>query len=187
VATLAVPALLAVALLRSDILRLVSPEFSGAEALFMLALLPIPYMQCSFSLAGNIVVMTGHSRLNLLNSTTTAVANTLLNLWLIPLLGPLGAALASTAATFLKTSMELVEARIVASARLLFRIIYRPHLAGLVAGAALFWAVSALPALDTSFLHRLGALAAGLLLYAGTLIALNGRLPRIPSALRSEA
>jgi O-antigen/teichoic acid export membrane protein len=187
VATLAVPALLAVALLRSDILRLVSPEFSGAEALFMLALLPIPYMQCSFSLAGNIVVMTGHSRLNLLNSTTTAITNTLLNVWLIPLMGPLGAALASAAATALKTGMELVEAWYVAHARLVLRLIYRPHLAGLLTGGALLVALSAAPVLNTSFLYRLGALAAALLLYGGILIALNGRLPQMPLPLRSTS
>jgi O-antigen/teichoic acid export membrane protein len=151
----------------------------------MLALLPIPYLQCSFSLAGNIVVMTGHSRLNLLNSTTTALVNTLLNVWLIPLLGPLGAALASTAATFVKTSMELVEARIVANARLLVRAVYRPHVAGAVAGAGLLLTLGAYPLLDTAFVYRLGALTGTILLYGGVLTVLAGRLPRMPAALRS--
>jgi len=187
IATLAVPALLAIALLRTDLLRLVSPEFSGADALFMLALLPIPYLQCSFSLAGNIVVMTGHSRLNLLNSTTTALSNTLLNIWLIPLLGPFGAALASTASTLVKTSMELVEAWWVAHARLFVRVIYRPHLAGLLAGLGLLLALGTYPVLDTSFVFRLGTLAGTLLLYGGLLVALNGRLPTIPTALQRSS
>jgi O-antigen/teichoic acid export membrane protein len=187
IAMLTVPALFVIAVLRTDILGIVSPEFAGAEALFMLALLPIPYMQCSFSLAGNIVVMTGHSRLNLLNSVTTATTNTLLNVWLIPLLGPLGAALASTGATALKTSMELVEAWWVANARLLVRAIYRPHLAGLLAGVGGYLAFVLYPVLASTFAYRAGMLAGVLLAYAGLLLALNGRLPRVPPALRSTA
>jgi O-antigen/teichoic acid export membrane protein len=185
IAMLTVPALLAVAVLRSDVLRLVSPEFAGADALFMLALLPIPYMQCSFSLAGNIVVMTGHSQLNLLNSTTTALSNTLLNIWLIPLLGPLGAALASTVATGIKTTMELVEAWWVANARLLLRAIYRPHLAGLLTGGGLYLLYVLYPVLHSSFPYRLGSLMGALLFFGALLIVLNGRLPQIPPALRS--
>lgn len=183
-ATLTVPALLAVALLRTDILRLVSPEFAGADALFMLALLPIPYLQCSVGLAGNVVVMTGHSQLNLLNSTTTALANTLLNVWLIPVLGPLGAALASTAATVLKTIMELVEAQVVAGTRLLLRAVYRPHLAGLLAGGALGLALWTSPDLGAALPDRLAVLGGTLLLYGALLVALTGRWPQRPAVLR---
>lgn len=185
IATLAIPALLAVAVLRTDILRLVSPEFAGADALFMLVLLPIPYMQCSFGLGGNIVVMTGHSGLNLLNSSTTALSNTLLNVWLIPLLGPLGAALASALATLLKTIMELTEAWLVANARILLGDVYRPHLAGLLAGSALLLAFGLYPSLDASFLYRLGSLSSVLLVYGGLLVALNGELPQTPSVLKN--
>jgi O-antigen/teichoic acid export membrane protein len=164
-----------------------SPKFAGAKALFMLALLPIPYMQCSFGLAGNIVVMTGHSQLNLLNSTTTALCNTLLNVWLIPLLGPLGAALASAASTLLKTCMQLVEADIVANARLLLRAMYRPHLAGAIAGGGLLLALAVYPSLEATFLLRLGLVAGTLLLYGGALVALTGRLPQMPSALQKPS
>lgn len=184
IATLAVPALGAVALLRTDILRLISPEFAGMDALFMLALLPIPYLQCSVGLAGNIVVMTGHSQLNLLNSATTALANALLNVWLIPVLGPLGAALASTAATVLKTIMELVEAWGVAQTCLLLRAVYRPHLAGALVAVGIGLALWAYPALDASLLGRLAVLGGALLFYGGLLVALAGRLPRRPAALR---
>jgi len=184
IATLTVPALLAVALLRADVLRLVSPEFAGADALFMLVLLPIPYLQCSTGLAGNIVVMTGHSRLNLLNSTTTAVTNTLLNVWLIPLLGPLGAALASTVATVLKTMMELTEAWVVAGTRLLLGAVYRPHLAGALVGGGLLVLLWLRPDLTTTLSARLAVLTAALVLYGGLLVALAGRWPRRPAVLR---
>ncbi len=187
IATIAIPALLAIAVLRADILRLVSPEFAGADARFMLALLPIPYVQCSFSLAGNIVVMTGHSRLNLLNSSTTAITNALLNVWLIPVLGPLGAALASAGSTVLKTGMELTEARLVAHARLLLRAIWQPHLAGGLAVGGLLLAFSLSPVLDSSFGYRAGTLAGTILLYGGLLVALYGRLPHLPEFLREES
>ncbi len=180
VITIAVPALLAVGVLRGDLLRLVSPEFAGLDTLFMLLLLPIPYLQCSFSLAGNIVVMTGHSRLNLFNSTVTGIINVLLNVWLIPTLGLVGAALASTIATSAKMALEVTEARWVANARLLISEIYGPHLAGaLVAlgmwGAYVVWADT----LGTLFGRSL-MLAAGLITYALILIVINGRIPSIP-------
>lgn len=180
VVTIAIPALLAVGVLRNDVLRVVSPEFAGLDTLFMLVLLPIPYLQCSFSLAGNIVVMTGHSRLNLLNSTITGVLNVLLNVWLIPLLGLVGAALASALATGVKMVLEVVEAHWVADARLLVSEIYRPHLAGALVvlgiwGAETFWGDA------TGTLLGRGLLLGGALVaYALLLIALNGRVPAIP-------
>ncbi|PEN08781.1 hypothetical protein CRI93_03215 [Longimonas halophila] len=180
VITIAIPALLAVGVMRNDLLRLVSPEFAGLDTLFMLLLLPIPYLQCSFSLAGNIVVMTGHSRLNLLNSTITGVLNVLLNVWLIPVLGLVGAALASTIATSVKMALEVVEAHWVANARLLISEIFRPHLAGalVVVGlwsAEVFWG----DATGTLFGRGL-MLATGLAAYTVILIVLNGRIPAIP-------
>lgn len=182
--TLAMPALLAVGILRSDLLRFVSPEFGGADALFMLLLLPIPYLQCSLSLAGNIVVMTGHSRLNLLNSTTTGIVNVLLNVWLIPLLGLPGAAIASTIATGIKTVMEVVEARIVADARLLFSEIYRPHLAGWLAVAGAWAVLTFIDGANASFWHRLGLVGGALFVYLALLTVLNGRLPQLPGINR---
>jgi O-antigen/teichoic acid export membrane protein len=185
--SLAIPALLAVAVLRSDLLRLVHPDFAGEPALFMLLLLPIPYLQCGFGLAGNIVVMTGHSRLNLLNSSTTGAANIALNVWLIPLLGPVGAAAASALSSLLKAVMEVVEARYVARARLLWSEIYKPHAAGLVAVLALGAALQYVPAVQASLGHRLLLLLTVMSLYAGTLIVLLGRLPRLPAVLRNPS
>jgi len=187
ITTLAIPALLAVAVLRSDLLRLVHPDFASEQALFMLLLLPIPYLQCGFGLAGNIVVMTGHSRLNLLNSSTTGVTNALLNWWLIPLFGPVGAAAASALASVLKATLEVVEARYVARARLLWSEIYKPHVAGLVAAGVLAFILLYVPDAHASFGQRLLLLLGVAALYAGTLVALLGRLPRLPAPLRSTS
>lgn len=187
VMTWAMPALLAIAVMRSDLLRLVDPSYVERSALFMLLLLPIPYLQCGFGLAGNIVVMTGHSRLNLMNSAITGVVNALLNWWLIPLFGIAGAASASTLATLLKTSLEVIEARYVARARLLLSEIYAPHVAGLVVSVALVLFLTYVPAAEASFVHRLLLLLGVAGSYAGVLVALLGRLPRLPSRLRRSA
>lgn len=180
IATIAIPALFAVGILRTDLLTLVSPEFADSSALFMLLLLPIPYLQCSVSLAGNIVVMTGHSRLNLLNSTTTGVVNVLLNVWLIPIYGLVGAALASTVATAIKMAMEVTEAHVVAKARLLVSEIYPPHLAGGLVLAASWVALHTVTWFDGSLLGRGALLGAMLAAYAVLLIVITGRIPRLP-------
>ncbi|NNE45325.1 MAG: hypothetical protein HKN37_01560 [Rhodothermales bacterium] len=137
IATWAIPIVLAVVILRGDLLRVVHPDFSGEDTQFMLLLLLIPYLQCSLGLAGNIVVMTGHSGYNLFNSVTTASANVLLNLWWIPLFGPFGAAAASALAAVLTRGLELAEMRWVIRARALIKEMFAPHLAGLLGLAAI--------------------------------------------------
>jgi O-antigen/teichoic acid export membrane protein len=135
-ATLAVPVLLAVAVLRSDLLALASAEYAGRAAFFML-LLPIPYLECSLGLAGNAVIVTGHSPPDLTNNVVSGTINFLLNLWLIPRFGLPGAAAASALAQGLKAVMEVTEMRWVVGVPLLPRLFYKPHLAGALAAGAL--------------------------------------------------
>ncbi|MGI9175688.1 MAG: oligosaccharide flippase family protein [Rhodothermales bacterium] len=184
IAMAAVPVLLGVAILRNDLLRLVSPEFAGAASVFMLFLLPVPYLQCSFGTAGNVVVMTGFSRLNLLNSVTTGVANVLLNLLLIPSFGLVGAAAASGLAAFIRAVMEMGEMRWILKRWPPVRRFYKPHLAGGLAALALagLWQ---LPFFGSGLLARLALFAVIGLLYAGVLVSLLGRWPRFRSPLKS--
>jgi O-antigen/teichoic acid export membrane protein len=141
---LAIPALLLLAIFKGDLLAIIHPEYGGNSA-FMFFLLPIPYLYCSFSLAGNIVAMTGYSKLTLINSLIVSVANILMNLFLIPTLGVVGAALASSVATLILHSFELAEARWVANARLYIRDIYKPHLSGLIAALAMAAGITFVP------------------------------------------
>jgi O-antigen/teichoic acid export membrane protein len=187
ITTIAVPVLLAVAVLRSDLLVIVSPEYVGREALFMLFLLPIPYLQCSLGLTGNTVVMTGNSHLNLANNVVTGTINFLLNLWLIPAFGLIGAATASALATGVKSILEVSEMRYVVGVPFLVRELYEPHLAGwatagVLLGVSVFYATP----LAGSLGYRLGLLGGTLLLYGALLTLLQGRLPRMPSVLREE-
>ncbi|MEM8556556.1 MAG: oligosaccharide flippase family protein [Bacteroidota bacterium] len=137
VSTLLVPALLGVAVLRGDLLSLVVPDFEGQETLFMLALLPVPYFQGSFGLAGNAVVMTGNSHLNLFNNLVAGGGNFALNLWLIPVFGPLGAAIASSTAAAVKAVLEVTELRVVVGVPLYVRSWFQPHVAGTIAAVIL--------------------------------------------------
>jgi O-antigen/teichoic acid export membrane protein len=149
IATIAIPFILLVAIFKEDILAFIHPEYSG-NSLFMFFLLPIPYLYCSFGLAGNVVAMTGYSKITLMNSIIVASINTALNFLLIPKLGLIGAAIASAIAMSILTSLELIEARMVANARLLVKDIFRPHLAGMLAAIILFGGIFYVPWIGNS-------------------------------------
>lgn len=185
ITTLAVPALLGVAVLHADLLRIVSPEYAGAEGLFMLFLLPVPYLQCAFGLAGNVVVMTGHSRLNLFNSMTTASTNVALNTVLIPVFGPVGAAAASGLSALLKAGLELGEMRFLLNVGIRWREQYVPHVAGLIVAVALGLALNATPVFETHLGYRIGLAVAAMLGFGAVLTLLQGRLPRLPAPLQA--
>lgn len=135
IATIAIPIILLMAIFKDYLLVFIHPEYGG-DSTFMYYLLPIPYLFCSFSLAGNVVSMTGHSKLTLMNSVIVASTNTVLNLVLIPGYGIVGAAIASSVAMFILNGFEVVEAKVVANTKFYLKDILRPHLAGLSAAGA---------------------------------------------------
>lgn len=184
-ATLAVPAILLVAVLHADLLRVFYPGYDGLTS-FMLLLLPIPYFICGFGLAGNVVVMTGHSKLNLLNSITVGVVNVGLNLVLIPIFGMAGAAAASALGALALASMEITEATRIIGVPLRVGEVYRPHLAGAVGLAVAVGAFLALPPAADTLVYRIGIAVASAAAYGLVLWALPGRAgpPAEPSAER---
>ncbi len=101
----------AVAYFRQDLLHLFSSSLTG-DTTFMLILLVNPFMSVTFGLAGNAIVMAGHSRWNLVNSLTVGGLNFILNLLLIPRFGIIGAATATAAAGATVSIMQIIEARI---------------------------------------------------------------------------
>jgi O-antigen/teichoic acid export membrane protein len=138
VALLAIPALLLLLALHPDVLSIFHADYARADLSFMLWLLLLPYFDCGFNLAGNVVAMTGHSRINLLNSLVVGATNVALNLFLIPRYGLNGAAVASVAASFLLAFLQWVEATYYLKVRLIWRLMLRPHLAGW-ASVGLLW------------------------------------------------
>ena len=132
IASMAVPACIAVAIHRNDLLWIVNSAYADFDAAFVLFLLPVPYLRCSLGLAGNVVVMTGRPKINLANGTSEGVVNVLLNLWLIPMYGLVGAALASSLSAVVRGGMELFEIQVLIGVRFVFGKMYAPHAAGLV-------------------------------------------------------
>lgn len=139
--TIAVPLVLVVACLRTDILRFVDRSYAQADNAFFLVLLIPPLLSTAFGLAGNCIVFTGHSRFNLLNSVLVAALNTGFCTLLIPPYGLMGAAIATALASSLITILQLVELKWLEGVGLRFAQVYKPHL-GLVLGTLLlmaFW------------------------------------------------
>lgn len=144
IASVTIPVLIVIGVLHHDLLNWISSN-PLEDSLFMLFLLPVPYFYSSFSLAANIVVMTGHSKYVLLNSFLITILNISLNIVFIPLYGLTGAALASSIATFFISLLEMFEARKLAQAKLNFKTIYKPHLAGLISLTLAFLLITFTP------------------------------------------
>jgi len=148
--TIAVPLVLVVACLRTEILRFVDASYAAADNRFFLVLLIPPLLSTAFGLAGNSIVFTGHSRFNLLNSVLVAALNTVFCSLLIPRYGLMGAAVATAIASTLITILQLIELSWLEGVRLRPALIYKPHV-GLVLGVAalmLAWDPATLPMLQ---------------------------------------
>ena len=91
IVTAALPALFVLLAFRHELFALYGQP---AAAPFFPLLLVAPLASCAFGLAGNVLLMTGHARLNLSCTVAAMAADLALALALVPRLGPAGAALA---------------------------------------------------------------------------------------------
>ena len=121
---------------------------------FMIWLLVPPILSCSVGLAGNIIVMTGHSIWNLINSISVAMLNLAFNYLMIPKYGILGAAYATVLAATAISVAQLLEAKYLVGARMIIGRIYKPWLAILPATAIAVY--SAQMQSEPGFIIRLG-------------------------------
>jgi O-antigen/teichoic acid export membrane protein len=126
--TMVVATLLAVIVLRDDLLLLFDAAYAG-DTRFVLVLLIPPFLSCAVGLAGNCITWCGHSRWTLANSALIAVINTGLNLLLIPYWGLLGAAIATAAASIGISALQLWELYALEGVRLRLADVYWPHVA----------------------------------------------------------
>jgi len=171
-----VPMLIAVALLRNDLLQIIHPDFAGQSAVFMLYLLVIPYLQATFGLAGNVIVMSGHSRWNLFNGITAACSNIGLNLLLIPTFGLTGAAAASAVTAVLKSGLELFEMTYLLHVPVRVSQLYKPHLAGLLTLVPLFAAMQLTTLAEGPLPMKLGLILLLLIAYGVSLKIMGVRI-----------
>lgn len=112
------PVFLVIASGAPALLTIFGPGFdAGARALTVLAL-----AMCLSQVAGNVqtvLLMSGHSGLQLANKLVAIVVLVGLNLWLIPRFGLVGAAVAWSLAILTDTLLAVVEVRLVVGIRLL--------------------------------------------------------------------
>jgi len=136
-----------------------------------------PMMDCFFGLAGNLLLMTGHSRLLLANAVIVGSMNVALNYLLIQQWGLFGAAIGTAISAFLLWSLQVVEMRSVE--QISFRIGLYDRTA-LAAAAPLGMAASAgLPAFVSTVVRsglpllvaRVGVAAAAMSLFAAGVLA----------------
>jgi len=115
--TFAVPVCGAAWLLREPLLALVAPG-EPREAGFLAWLLVGQLGVCALGLTGNILVMAGLNRYNLVNSAALGAVNVALNLALVPTWGLAGSALATATALIGVQLLQMVQARILVGVRM---------------------------------------------------------------------
>lgn len=138
--SLVLPAALAAGALQADLLKLFDPGFTDGTG-FVFLLLAVPILVCGLGLSGNIIVMSGYSGWNVLNSVAAAILNLALNLWLIPIHGLFGAALATFLATAFVQGLMVLELRWLLNVSVAPAQLIRPLFGAALAGAALLIAI----------------------------------------------
>jgi len=160
-ASVVVPVALVLVIVRGDILRLFHDTYTG-DSTFMVLLVAGALFGCVTGLAGNTLVSTGHTGWTLFNSLLVATVNTGLNLWLIPLLGLTGAALATAVAIVVVSILQIVELKALEGVSIEWRRVAQP-LVGLAVGAlalAWMWDPALLPTFEVRLLVSILAVVA---------------------------
>ncbi len=168
---LAIPAAVALAAMMSDILKLYHPSFAE-PTWFVLVLTARTLVGAAIGLSGNVLMMTGHSRHNLVNSIVSAGLTFAFAALLIPQLGLLGAAIATATAEITSSVLALVQIRYLERVRPPLGGLTKPIVAGLASGALLVATWILLDA-SASLALRLALVAGAVVTFAGGLFALG--------------
>lgn len=129
------PVFLTSVLFAEPLLWLFGDDFkAGAASMMILAAGTLAYT--STGIGANILDMTDHPRVNTANSVILVFITILLNVFLIPLWGVVGAAFASSIATVVGNILCLLEVWILLKMQPYNRSFFKPLVAGLAAGLA---------------------------------------------------
>jgi O-antigen/teichoic acid export membrane protein len=165
------PLFLTIVIFPGPILSIFGHDFSaGATALVVLALGFL--IDAGTGICGVVINMTGHTRLNVVNSILVVTLTLALNIWLIPAFGIIGAAIAAAVATSALNLARLIE--VFALFRLLpyNRSFAKPMLAALTTTLATLtikhWAFT-----GTSLVYLFLNAALLLIIYAATILLLG--------------
>ena len=126
--TIGFPLALIVAVYRNELILLFHPSFTD-DTMFMLVLLVPPLISLTIGLSANILVMTGHSGWNMVNSVSATFLITGMNYYLIQEHGLIGAATGTACGTLFVTLWILVEIKLLEKVQLILREIYKPYVA----------------------------------------------------------
>ncbi|MBU1068851.1 oligosaccharide flippase family protein [Myxococcota bacterium] len=130
---LALPVIFVMCYFRRDLMQVFDSTFTE-DPTFMLVLAINPFLSCTIGLFGNVITMTGHSTINIINGIGAFSINALVNWLLVPHLGLLGAAIASVTAGTAISVAQVFEARVLVGVHFPIRALLPP----LFAGMALF-------------------------------------------------
>jgi O-antigen/teichoic acid export membrane protein len=134
--TMLIPILIFVFLFSKKILLLFGPEYLPASNILILLSIGTS-IYALFGISGSTLVVSGHQRLNLLNTFVAAVLNIILNIILIPKYGLAGAAWATFISLTFIAILRVIETRIILSINPFYSKDIKALLAGLVTlGAA---------------------------------------------------
>ncbi len=164
------PIALLLALFRNELIWIFHSSFTY-DTTFMIILLIPPLISCTIGLSANILVMTGHSGWNLVNSVGSTLLNGVLGYFLIQRYGLTGAATATSVSALLVTFIIYYEIRILEKAALLIERIYKPYAAIALPGAV-FIALEYLGMMDSLLFKAVFAIAS-MAFYVTALIILK--------------
>ncbi len=142
--TIGVGFLCVVSLIGTELLGLFGPEFgAGFMAMVVLAVSQVVY--AAMGSGDTVLIMSGRPYLNLVNTVGVVAVNFALNLWLIPTLGMVGAALGTLISFALLTLIRLVEVYHLFRIHPLSRGMLKPCVAAMLAFACAFLAGNHMP------------------------------------------
>jgi len=128
---LALPVIFAMLYFRRELMQVFDSTFT-ADPTFMLVLAVNPFLSCTIGLFGNVITMTGHSTVNIINGVGAFGINALVNVLLVPHFGLLGAAIASVTAGTAISIAQVLEARVLVGVHFPMGALVPPTLAGLL-------------------------------------------------------
>lgn len=141
-----------------------------------------PILSAFVGLSGNLLLMTGHARLLLLNSSFAVVLSVGLNLLLVPQYGPVGAAIATAVSACSISLLQVFEMQRFEGIRYRLEPFVKPSVALLLGAPVVAWLTSAgghawvyASGASTGLGVKIGVLLAVLALYAAVIFGWPGR------------
>ncbi len=131
--TFSLPIFCVVTIFSKPLLGLSGSTFSEAWPLLVVSAIGTLFNAATGS-TGYMLLMTGHERLSFINSLASVVLNILCSLWLIPLYGAMGVAIATSAILILMNFVRLIEVRIILKCQPFSWRMLKPIGAALISG-----------------------------------------------------